>query len=289
VLEGAPYGETVAGAMDLARKQGIGTAVFAMPQVRSEQLSRFVGRASLIFPYIVVIPNLNGTTTSAVIARDLGGTLGLEIKHNLLNPWAQRLKRAMDIGCVVVGGALILPFLLVLSLFVWLERRGPILYWDLRMGKDANTFWCVKFRTMVDEADAELQRLLEENSRLREEYLEYHKLRVDPRITPVGKFLRKTSLDELPQLWNVLRGEMSLVGPRPYKPRESEVVGLSQDAILRVRPGITGLWQVSGRNSITFKQRIQMDVYYVRNWSIWLDLVVLIRTAETVVFRRGAA
>ena len=289
VLEGAAHGETVAGAMDLARHQGIGTAVFAMPQVRSEQLSRFVGRASLIFPYIIVIPNLNGTTTSAVIARDLGGTLGLEIKHNLLNPWAQRLKRAMDIGCVVVGGALISPLLLVLSLFVWLERRGPILYWDLRMGKDANTFWCVKFRTMVDEADAELQRLLEENSRLREEYLEYHKLRDDPRITPVGKWLRTTSLDELPQLWNVLRGEMSLVGPRPYKPRESEVVGLAQEEILRVRPGITGLWQVSGRNSVSFKQRIQMDGYYVRNWSVWLDFVVLIRTAETVVFREGAA
>ena len=288
VLEETPYGESVAGAMELAREQGIDTAVFAMSQVRSEQLVRFVGKASLIFQYVIVIPNLNGTTTSAVIARDLGGTLGLEVKHNLLNPWSQRLKRVLDIGCVVVGGALVFPLLLLLALFIWLERRGPVLYWDLRMGKDAKPFRCVKFRSMVDEADAELQRLLEENSRLRQEYYEYHKLHDDPRITPIGRFLRKSSLDELPQLWNVLRGEMSLVGPRPYKPHESEAVGLSQEEILRVPPGITGLWQVSGRNSVTFKDRTLIDVYYVRNWSVWLDLIVLFRTANVVVFRRGA-
>ena len=288
VLEGASHGGSVTEAMELARKRGIDTLVFAMPQVRHKQLVRFVGRASRDFRYVIVIPNLSGAVTSAVIARDLGGTLGLEIKHNLLNPWAQRIKRVLEVGAVVVGGALISPLLAVLAVLVWLERGGPVFYWDQRMGKDAKTFWCIKFRTMVDKADDELQRLLEESSRLREEYLRYHKLSDDPRITPVGRFLRKSSLDELPQLWNVLRGEMSLVGPRPYKPRESEEVGVLEEEILRVRPGITGLWQVSGRNSTTFEGRVQLDAYYVRNWSVWLDLVILARTLESVVFGKGA-
>ena len=288
VLEGAPYGASVAEAMGLARKRGIDTAIFAMPRVRHEQLAGFVGRASRDFRSVIVVPNLGGVVTSAIISRDLGGTLGLEIKHNLLNPWVQRIKRALEVGAVVVGGALISPLLVVLAVMVWLERRGPILYRDQRMGKDGELFWCIKFRTMVDRADAELQRLLEENSRLREEYRKYHKLSEDPRITAVGRFLRKSSLDELPQLWNVLRGEMSLVGPRPYKPRESEEVGPLEEEILRVCPGITGLWQVSGRNSTTFKGRLQMDTYYVRNWSVWLDLVILVRTVESVIFSRGA-
>ena len=288
VLEGASHGGTVAEAMGLALERGIDTAIFAMPRVRHEQLAGFVGKASRVFRYVIVIPNLSGAITSAVISRDLGGTLGLEIKHNLLNTWAQRTKRAVDVGAVMVGGALISPLLMLLAVLVWLERRGPILYRDYRIGKDGQMFWCIKFRTMVDKADAELQRLLEENSRLREEYSKFHKLSEDPRITPVGRFLRKSSLDELPQLWNVLRGEMSLVGPRPYKPHESEEVGILEEEILRVTPGITGLWQVSGRNSTTFEERVQMDAYYVRNWSVWFDLVILVRTIESVVFRRGA-
>ena len=288
VLQGTSYEGSVIEALGLVRKRGIDTAIFAMPRVRHEQLVGFLGRASRDFHYVIVVPNLSGDVTSAVIARDLGGMLGLELKHNLLNPWSQRIKRALEIGAVTVGGALISPLLVVLAVMVWLERRGPILYTDQRMGKDGKLFWCIKFRTMVDKADAELQRLLEENSRLREEYHQYHKLSEDPRITPVGRFLRRSSLDELPQLWNVLRGEMSLVGPRPYKSHESQEVGLLEDEILRVSPGITGLWQVSGRNRTTFEERVQMDAYYVRNWSVWLDLVILVRTLESVIFGRGA-
>jgi len=156
------------------------------------------------------------------------------------------------------------------------------------MGRDGKLFSCLKFRTMVLDAEAVLQRMLEEDGRLREEYLRYHKLRHDPRITRVGRFLRKTSLDELPQVWNVLRGEMSLVGPRPYLPRESLDIGVIQSEILRVPPGITGLWQVNGRNQTSFSERVQLDAYYVRNWSVWLDLVLLARTARTVILGRGA-
>ena len=151
------------------------------------------------------------------------------------------------------------------------------------MGRDGNLFSCVKFRTMVPDAEALLQRMLEEDAGLREEYSRYHKLRRDPRVTRIGRLLRKTSLDELPQLWNVLRGEMSLVGPRPYLPRESEEVGLARSEILRAPPGITGPWQVAGRNHASFGERVEKDAYYVRDWSVWLDLVILARTVKVVV------
>jgi len=130
--------------------------------------------------------------------------------------------------------------------------------------------------------------MLDEDAEVREEYLKYHKLRDDPRVTRVGRFLRKTSLDELPQLWNVLRGEMSLVGPRPYLPRESVDIGSTQDEILRVPPGITGPWQVSGRNNTSFGERVQMDACYVHDWSVWLDVLLLARTFRTVLRSGGA-
>nr|MDP9480739.1 sugar transferase [Actinomycetota bacterium] len=179
--------------------------------------------------------------------------------------------------------------LLALCLLVRLESRGPVFYSAMRMGRDNKLFACVKFRTMVPDAEAVLQRLLEEDEEAREEYSKYHKLRDDPRVTRVGRFLRKTSLDELPQIWNVLRGEMSLVGPRPYLPRESSGIGRTQGEILRVYPGITGPWQTSGRNDTSFADRVQIDGHYVRNWSIWWDLIILARTVRCVLFSRGAA
>ena len=183
---------------------------------------------------------------------------------------------------------MILPFLLVLALLIYLESGRPIFYKDERMGKDGKPFSCLKFRTMVSNAETLLQTMLEEDAEFREEYSKYHKLRDDPRVTRVGHFLRKTSLDELPQLWNVLRGEMSLVGPRPYLPRESQEIGLSQNEILRVPPGITGPWQVSGRNHLFFKERVKLDARYVRDWSVWLDIVLLARTVRTLLFDRAA-
>jgi Undecaprenyl-phosphate galactose phosphotransferase WbaP len=288
LLEGVPYGGTVIDALDLARKQSIDTAIFAMPHVRREHLAKFLERASFSFRRVIIIPNLSGLTTSAVAARDLAGTLGVEIKHNLLNPLVLRAKRLLDLAATVVGGILILPLLLIICLLVWADSRGPIFYRAERIGRDKKQFSCIKFQTMVPDAEAILQRLLEENDELREEYSKYHKLRADPRVTRIGRFLRKTSLDELPQLWNVLRGEMSLVGPRPYLPHESEKIGAAQSGILRVPPGITGPWQVAGRNSIPFDERVQLDAYYVRNWSVWIDLILLSRTIKLLIFGRGA-
>jgi Undecaprenyl-phosphate galactose phosphotransferase WbaP len=287
-LSGVPYGGTLADAVALGREHRVDTAIFAMPYTRREQLVTFVDLAKLNFKHVVIIPNLAGITNSAVVARDLAGTFGVEIKYNLLDPWSQRLKRILDLAATVIGGLFVLPLIATLALLVRLESSGPIFYSDKRMGRDGKLFSCVKFRTMVPDAERLLHVLLAEDEEAREEYLKYHKLRDDPRVTRVGRLLRKTSLDELPQLWNVLRGDMSLVGPRPYLPRESTDIGATQGEILRVTPGITGPWQVAGRSRSTFNERVQMDISYVSNWSVWLDLVLLIRTARCLLLDRGA-
>jgi Undecaprenyl-phosphate galactose phosphotransferase WbaP len=287
LLEGVPPRGTVSDALDTARRQKIDTAIFAMPHIRRQHLAKYVDRARRSFLHVVIIPNLSGITTSAITARNFAGTFGVEIKHNLLNPWTLRAKRLLDLVFTIVGGSLILPFLLVLSLLVWLDSGSPIFYKSKRIVQGGKVLWSMKFRTMVPGAERMLQRILEENAELKQEYLRYHKLRDDPRITSIGRFLRKTSLDELPQLWNVLRGEMSLVGPRPYQPFEFEKIG-PQSEILHVPPGITGPWQVAGRSNTSFEERVQLDTYYVRDWSVWLDVIILARTVKILIFGRGA-
>jgi Undecaprenyl-phosphate galactose phosphotransferase WbaP len=282
-----PDEKCLADAMSLAQKQGVDTVIFAMPQTRRQHLARLVNWASFGFKHVMVIPNLDGVTNSAVVARDLAGVFGVEIRYNLLNPSVRRVKRVLDLVATVSGGIVISPLLLMLCLLIWLESGGPVFYTAHRMGRDGKLFPCVKFRTMLPDSEAALQRLLREDPEVRKEYAKYHKLQNDPRVTRVGRFLRKTSLDELPQLWNVLKGEMSLVGPRPYLPRESGDIGVTQSDILRVYPGITGPWQVSGRNHSSFEERVDMDVHYVRNWSVWLDLVLLARTVRAVFFDRS--
>lgn len=288
-LQGSEFEETVTDVADLAKRQGINTAILAMPHTSREQLAEVIGLASVSFRHVLITPNLSGIANSAVVARDLAGVFAIEIKYNLLNPWALRAKRVLDLAATVIGGVLVLPFLVVLAMLVYFESGRPVFYNDYRMGRDGNLFACAKFRTMVPDAENLLLQMLDENEVMRKEYSTYHKLRDDPRITRVGRFLRKTSLDELPQIWNVLRGEMSLVGPRPYLPRESKEIGMTQSEILRVPPGVTGPWQVAGRNQTTFNERIRMDADYVRHWSVWLDLVLLARTVQTVVLRRGAS
>jgi Undecaprenyl-phosphate galactose phosphotransferase WbaP len=281
-LNGHSHEEAMTQAENLARGGGVDTIILATPYIRGSHLAPLVSRASRSFRHVLITPNLSGITTSAVVAGDLVGTLAVEIKHNLLSPWALRAKRVLDLGATVVGGALVLPLLLVIAILIYAESGRPIFYTDWRMGKDGVPFPCIKFRTMVTGAEVVLELMLAEDADLREEYVKYHKLRVDPRVTRVGRFLRRTSLDELPQLWNVLRGEMSLVGPRPYLPRESGDIGNAREEILRVPPGVTGPWQVSGRNNAFFTDRIEMDIHYVRDWSVWLDLVLLARTVRAL-------
>ncbi len=288
--EGMPGEGVLAEAGELSREHRVETVFLVMPHVPREYLAVLANLASVHFRSVVIIPDLAGVTNSAVVARDIAGTLGVEVQHNLLNPTVRRAKRTLEVAATLCGGLVILPLFLLLAGLVWLESRGgSVFYKDKRMGRDGELFSCIKFRTMVPDAEAVLARLLKEDPEAREEYARYHKLRDDPRVTRIGRgVLRKTSLDELPQLWNVLRGEMSLVGPRPYLPRESAEIGTTRGEILRVYPGITGPWQVGGRNGTYFGERVQIDAHYVRNWSIWLDLVILAQTVRCVLFRGGA-
>ena len=288
-LEGLPCVDaTLTETADLAQRQGIDTIVFAMPHTRREQLATLVDWASASFRHVMVIPNLSGITNSAVIARDLAGTFGVEIKHNLLNPWARRVKRLLDLTGAVVAGTLILPLMGLIALLIKLDSPGPVMFVQERPGSNGRAFRIYKFRTMHSDAEQKFRELLLDNPHLRQEFEEHGKLEYDPRVTGVGPTLRKFSLDELPQIWNVLKGDMSFVGPRPYLYSQMSQVRGSETVILRTPPGISGLWQVSGRSSLTFEERVGMDMYYVRNWSVWLDLVILARTVKAVVSGRGA-
>jgi Undecaprenyl-phosphate galactose phosphotransferase WbaP len=287
-LEGVRHEESVADAVRLAKNQKVDTIIFAMPQVRLEYVARFVHAASRHFRHVLVVPNLTGITTSIVSGRDLAGTFAVEIKHNLLDSWALAAKRILDLLAVTVGGLLASPIVLVIAIMIKLDSPGPVLYKHMRLCAEGRHFRCWKFRTMHTNASELLTELLQDNPDLREEWEKGHKLREDPRITRVGSFLRKTSLDELPQLWNVLRGDMSLVGPRPIVDVEISKYGETYELYQRVGPGMTGLWQVSGRSATSYEERVALDAYYVRNWSVWLDLIILARTVKILIFRAGA-
>jgi lipopolysaccharide/colanic/teichoic acid biosynthesis glycosyltransferase len=194
-------------------------------------------------------------------------------------------KRTLDLAIALTAGLLTLPLIAIVALLTWLDSPGPILFAQERPGIGGQFFKIFKFRTMHVDAEERFNNLSPE---LREEFKTYGKIKNDPRITRVGKWTRKLSLDELPQLWNVITGEMSLVGPRPYL--KSQVVQMEgiEDLILRVPPGITGIWQTSGRSTVTFDERLGMDTYYVRNWSVWLDIHILARTFKVIVFGDGA-
>jgi Undecaprenyl-phosphate galactose phosphotransferase WbaP len=283
------YADTLAEAMDVGRRRKIDTCIFATPYTRREQLADMVSIASDSFQHIMFIPNLRGVTNSAVVARDLSGTLALEVKQNLLNPWAKRLKRALDLFGVMAGGCLISPLLLTIAVLIKLNSRGPVLFVQERPGLSGDMFRISKFRTMYPDAEERMEQLFAENPLLAQEFEKHGKLRDDPRVTEVGRWLRKTSLDELPQLWNVLKGEMSLVGPRPYLVSQVPQMNGNSEIISRATPGMSGLWQVSGRSEMAFEQRVDLDMYYVRNWSVWLDLVILARTVRCALFRHDGA
>ncbi len=209
-----------------------------------------------------------------------------------ISGWSLGLKRTFD---VVISALLLLAFFPVMSIvaiLIALQRdNGTIFYGQRRVGRSGRLFYCLKFRSMCPEADARLKSLLATDAGARKEWAETHKLKNDPRITSLGRFLRDTSLDELPQLWNVFRGQMSLVGPRPITIAELDGPYLrhsGQEEYLAVRPGITGLWQVSGRSLVTYENRVALDKAYVRNFSLVADASILVKTVGVVLLRKGA-
>jgi Undecaprenyl-phosphate galactose phosphotransferase WbaP len=230
-----------------------------------------------------------GLNLSSVTVREFGGLIGLEIRQNLLDRWAQLEKRLIDVVVSAVGIFVLAPFLALVALLIYLDSPGRIIYRQKRLGKGGKVFSLLKFRTMHLNADEVLKDYLARDPALKQKWDLYQKLDKDPRITRVGRLLRRFSIDELPQLWNVFIGEMSLVGPRPIMLSQQEMYGKAYEHYIRVRTGMTGLWQVSGRNKTTFARRAGFDVQYVYNWSIWLDVYILVRTLWVVLARDGAA
>jgi lipopolysaccharide/colanic/teichoic acid biosynthesis glycosyltransferase len=272
----------------LSQRLKVRFAVVAMPEADAAALLGIIERYAESFQSVLAIPDLFDLAYFGAATRDLGGVLGIEVRRQLLLAGPRFAKRLMDIGITAVGLLLISPVLLVIALLIKLDSKGTVFYHQKRLGQDGVRFPAFKFRTMHGDGEKRLAALLEREPRLRAEYEEFHKLSVDPRVTRVGRILRKYSLDELPQLLNVLFGDMSLVGPRPYLEREIPEMEQKEAIILRVKPGITGIWQVTERNSSSFERRLHMDVEYVRSWSPWLDIYVLARTIPVVLGGTGS-
>jgi len=262
--------------------------IVAMPELTGAALVEIVEQATRIAPIVHVMPDLYGLISLGVQTHDLDGLLLLEMEDRLARKRNRAMKRVFDALVSVTALTLLAPIFLIVIALIMIDSQGPAFFGHTRIGRGGRQFKCFKFRTMVVNAQAVLEELLAHDEKARAEWDKDFKLKHDPRITRIGNFLRRTSLDELPQLFNVLKGEMSLVGPRPIISDEVQKYGEKARYFFKVTPGITGLWQVSGRNDLTYDERVLLDEYYAKNWSLWLDIEIIIRTFGAVFKRQGA-
>lgn len=240
------------------------------------------------FKRLVFVSDMDWLEGASISCHDFEGMLGIEARQNLLGPLDVFSKRAMDILFSILLGVMLLPIFAVAALVIRLNSPGPVFYTQDRIGKGGRRIRVHKLRTMVMNADRILEENLRNHPEARVEWEQTQKLKDDPRVTRPGKWLRRFSIDELPQLYNVLRGEMSVVGPRPMLAEQADLYGKNYELYCSVHPGLTGFWQVSGRNQTTFEERARFDAYYVNNWSVWLDIYILFRTVWVVLSRDGA-
>ncbi len=225
--------------------------------------------------------NINDTTTVCI-----NRTVNVSMKTKSIS---KIMKRAVDIIAGIIGMIILIPLMLIIKIAnIFTKDKASIFFVQNRIGKDGKIFKMYKFRTMIIGAEEELEKLLMENEDLRNEYELNKKIKDDPRVTKIGKFLRKTSLDEFPQFINILKGEMSLVGPRPYLKREKKDIGKDYYKIIEMTPGLTGLWQVSGRSNISFEERVKLDMEYYKKNSFWGDMKILLKTVTAVLNKKGA-
>lgn len=243
------------------------------------------------------VPSLLTELPSIFHIRMAAGLPMIEVRPTPLDGWGRVVKRIFDLFFGTVLLVLFSPFILVISIFLKVSSPGPLFYRHKRIGKDGHPLCVIKFRSMKWEyctgintdGDKAFKELLDSNPDLKKEWQEHHKLKDDPRISGIGRFLRKTSLDELPQFFNVLSGTLSLVGPRPIVDDEVKKYGERARLLFSIKPGITGLWQVSGRANTSYSERVLLDVYYIEHWNIWSDLVILIKTGVGMFSRNGGA
>ncbi len=273
------------------KRCNIQDVVIAKNDLEKQRLVDIINRLQHLVENILFIPEVNGI---AVLGTELRHffheqTIVIEIKNNLDNLFNYIFKRIFDYVVALILFFPLIVLIIIISMVIRITSKGPAIFKQERIGKNGKIFSCYKFRTMYIDADKRLKDILDNDPEARAEWEKYWKLKNDPRVTKIGKFLRKTSLDELPQIFNVLKGEMSLVGPRPVTEKEINIYYKdTANLYFSVPPGITGLWQVSGRNNTTYEQRVSLDAWYVRNWNLWLDIVILLKTVVVVIKREGA-
>lgn len=269
----------------------ISTIIIALPSLPVDKLAELTNNIQKHAKNILLIPDMKGIalTNSELYHLFVQRLFLLKINNNLKSPFNRFIKRTFDLAVSVLFLPLLLPLIGVLGLLIKLDSPGPVLYRHTRIGRIGKPFGVYKFRSMYRDSGERLTAILRSDPLARQEWEGSFKLKNDPRITWMGRFLRKTSLDELPQIFNVLKGEMSLVGPRPVI--EEEIITYYKecaDYYHMVRPGITGLWQVSGRSDVGYDNRVRLDMWYVLNWSLWLDILMLFKTIRVVLNREGA-
>lgn len=273
------------------KKCGVKTVIIAKTRLDRNSLKELLTNIQFLVRNVAFIPNIIGTPIANLDVRRIyrEDIVLLNIKNNLAYMRNRIAKRIFDIimGLIICIPAV--PILILCYFWVKFDSKGPVFFNAKRIGKDGKEFTCYKFRSMYMNSDEILADYLAKNPEAKAEWDEFQKLHdFDPRVTKAGRIMRKTSLDELPQLLNVLKGEMSLVGPRPYLPREIGKMGEYYKIIISTVPGITGFWQVNGRSEVTFEGRLKMDNWYIYNWSIWIDMVLLFKTIKAVFFSKGA-
>ncbi|MBM4140772.1 MAG: undecaprenyl-phosphate galactose phosphotransferase WbaP [Nitrospira sp.] len=276
---------------EFIKELGIKTVIIAMPSLPVERLSVLTSAVQNHTPNTVVIPDLKGIAllNTKLFHLFYEEIFLMNIRNNLKSLTNRFIKRFFDTTVSIISMPLLLPIIALIGTIIRLETSGPAIYAHDRIGKNGKTFRCYKFRTMYKDAEEKLKEILENNKETRAEWLKNQKLRDDPRITKVGCFLRRTSLDELPQIFNVIKGEMSLVGPRPVTKEEIEYhYKDAAEICFSVPPGITGLWQVSGRTNTSYEYRVKLDGWYIMNWSLWLDIAILFKTIKVVMKMEGA-
>jgi Undecaprenyl-phosphate galactose phosphotransferase WbaP len=253
------------------------------------EVSKLLHSKNLPYSSLSIAPSIRGLPLIGMEVLNFfkHDVMMLRIRNNLARKLPRLTKRAFDLAGALLLLVMLSPLLVLL--YMAIRQSGPgVFFGHVRLGRNGRRFKCYKFRTMVPDAQKVLSQLLESDPVARAEWAKDFKLKRDPRITNVGRFLRKSSLDELPQLWNVVRGEMSLVGPRPIIEEELERYENKKDFFLEAKPGITGLWQISGRNDVTYAERVQLDAWYARNWQLWYDVVILLKTVKVVFGKKGA-
>ena len=263
--------------------------IIALPEANQQVIDKVMSDIYGKVASVKYLPNVNGTMTFSSEVQDFDGQLLIATSNDTIGILDKFIKRFIDILAGIVGVITLLPLMVYVKYkYVKSGDYDNIMFSQYRIGKNGKLIKIYKFRSMIPNAEKELERLMKEDPKIKEEYLTNKKLKDDTRITPVGHFLRKTSLDEWPQFINVLKGEMSFIGPRPYLPREKEDMGQYYDSIIKLKPGVTGMWQANGRSDVEFSYRCKLDDYYYHNWSIWLDFTIMYKTVKSVVYGKGS-